>query len=42
MALITANTRLGPVRGVLGERVREISIFRGIPFAAPPVGELRF
>lgn len=42
MALITANTRLGPVRGVLGERVREISIFRGIPFAAPPVGEFRF
>lgn len=42
MALISANTLLGPVRGIQGERDPETSVFRGIPFAAPPVGELRF
>lgn len=41
MALITANTHIGPVRGIPGERNPEASVFRGIPFAAPPVGELR-
>ena len=42
MALITANTQIGPVRGIPGERNPEVSVFRGIPFAVPPVGELRF
>lgn len=42
MALITASTHLGPVRGIQGERNPDISVFRGIPFSEPPVGELRF
>ncbi|MEV6999032.1 carboxylesterase/lipase family protein [Streptomyces sp. NPDC093982] len=34
-----ADTTHGPVQGVTGEGVR---VFKGIPFAAPPVGRLRF
>ncbi|MGH4023025.1 MAG: carboxylesterase/lipase family protein [Pseudonocardiaceae bacterium] len=33
------STDAGPVRGVLAEEYR---LFQGIPFAAPPVGELRW
>ena len=33
------QTREGKVHGIAGQGVRE---FKGIPFAAPPVGELRF
>ncbi len=36
---ITVETTYGKIEGVLGEG---ISIFRGIPFAEPPVGKLRF
>ncbi|AGC43855.1 carboxylesterase [Myxococcus stipitatus DSM 14675] len=32
-------TRSGPVRGTVTDEVR---VFQGIPFAAPPVGDLRF
>ncbi|MFC7265107.1 carboxylesterase/lipase family protein [Streptomyces lutosisoli] len=39
MAIEVVDTTLGPVEGTLGERVH---VFKGIPFAAPPVGPLRF
>ncbi len=32
-------TRLGPVRGV---QVNAVALFNGIPFAQPPIGDLRF
>ena len=38
-APLVVQTREGKVHGVAGQGVRE---FKGIPFAAPPVGELRF
>ena len=34
-----ANTRYGQLQG---EEEDGLSVFRGVPFAAPPVGELRF
>jgi para-nitrobenzyl esterase len=41
MALKIAETKYGTVRGVAGEN-ENITIFKGIPYAKPPVGELRF
>jgi len=38
-ATLIVQTREGKVHGQVGQGVRE---FKGIPFAAPPVGELRF
>ncbi len=39
----TVKTDKGYVSGtVIGEHGREVSIYRGIPFAAPPVGNLRW
>ena len=35
----TVETRSGPVQG---SDVDSLSVFRGIPFAAPPIGDLRF
>ncbi|WP_330309568.1 MULTISPECIES: carboxylesterase family protein [unclassified Streptomyces] len=35
------DTESGPVEGILG-RDRSVTVFRGIPYAAPPVGELRW
>lgn len=37
--MTTVDTRYGPVEGV---EEGGLTIFRGIPYAAPPVGELRF
>lgn len=42
--LVVVNTALGPIKGnrrtsYLGD---EFFSFRGVPFAKPPVGELRF
>lgn len=42
MALLTAMTKYGAVRGVVSEKNSGHSVFRGVPFAKPPVGELRF
>lgn len=42
MALLSAKTKYGAVRGVVSEKNAAHSIFKGIPFAKPPVGELRF
>ena len=37
------KTELGYVSGtVLGEPGKEVHVFRGIPYAAPPLGELRW
>ncbi|MEG9552492.1 MULTISPECIES: carboxylesterase/lipase family protein [Streptomyces griseus group] len=37
----TVPTREGPVRGVLNDE-RDVEIFAGIPYARPPVGDLRW
>lgn len=41
MAILTAKTNKGIVRGVPGNDPRT-TVFRGIPFAKPPIGDLRF
>ena len=41
MALLQVQTESGIVEGLTGWN-QAVSIFRGIPYAAPPVGELRW
>lgn len=41
MALITAVTKYGILRGVCGKDPSN-TVFKGIPYAKPPIGELRF
>jgi len=42
MAIITATTKYGVIRGVPSAKNAEHTVFKGIPYAKPPVGELRF
>lgn len=42
MALLVATTKYGAVRGVPSEENANHTIFKKIPFAKPPIGELRF
>lgn len=42
MALLVANTKYGVVRGIPSEKNPKHSVFKKIPFAKPPVGELRY
>ena len=43
MSIIVANTKFGAVRGIgLTGKYEGITTFRSVPYAAPPVGELRF
>lgn len=41
MALLYAETKYGTVRGTYGNN-HAYSVFRGIPYAKPPVGEMRW
>lgn len=41
-ALGIVTTQYGDVSGVPGEIYSDVTIFKGIPYAAPPVGELRW
>lgn len=41
MALLEARTEGGMVRGTYGGN-QAVSVFKGVPYAAPPLGELRF
>ena len=43
--LRTVNTKYGPVQGVMhqpADNLQPVATFLGIPFAAPPLGSLRF
>lgn len=36
------HTTSGPVRGLAASKYKEVSVYRGIPYAKPPLGDLRF
>jgi hypothetical protein len=38
----TVNTQSGPVTGRAASNATQVSIYLGIPYARPPIGELRF
>jgi para-nitrobenzyl esterase len=40
-AIREANTESGRVRGLPGNN-RNFTVFKGIPYAAPPIGNLRW
>lgn len=43
MSIIVANTKFGAVRGIgLTGKYEGITTFRSVPYAAPPIGDLRF
>lgn len=39
---LLVETTVGTVKGVVSEETDNVRIFRGIPYAEPPTGELRF
>lgn len=39
---LTVETKNGPIQGHLAENRSDVTEFLGIPFAQPPVGDLRF
>jgi para-nitrobenzyl esterase len=42
IATTPVSTENGYVQGVASDKVEGVTVFKGIPFAAPPVGELRW
>lgn len=36
------ETQFGPVEGIQGSLYSDVTLFKGVPFAAPPVGDLRW
>jgi Carboxylesterase family len=38
----TVSTRSGPVRGHAASKASEVSVYLGIPYAQPPIDDLRF
>jgi para-nitrobenzyl esterase len=40
--LVTIHTPQGPVTGQTEGEANDVTVFKGIPFAAPPVGPLRW
>ncbi len=36
------DTQYGPIQGIYTDKGREVNAFLGIPYAAPPIGELRW
>lgn len=41
-ALGVVNTQYGDMQGVSGETYSNVTIFKGVPYATPPVGDLRW
>ena len=39
---LVKETQHGSLRGAWADPSRDVQVFRGIPFAEPPVGELRW
>ena len=41
-ALGVVSTQYGDMQGVSGETYGNVTIFKGVPYATPPVGDLRW